>query len=234
MKESDLFAPIMNLFAADGYTGDGEVGRVDILFEKDGLTTAVELKKTLDFRSIQQAAIDQKSCDFVYIGIFTPKNMRSRSFNDRLYLLKRLGIGLICVSEKSGRAEIVSNPIVSELSGFKAHNRKKQASLKVELSQRRMKNNTGGVSKTPLMTAYKENALLILDCLRQMGGSGSCADIRKLSGLDNVTPVLYNNYYGWFCKVKKGVYSISESGRQALAEYADTIEKMAEHKQINT
>ena len=223
MKESDLFEPIKRYFEANGYTGDGEVASIDLYLEKDGLTTAVELKKALDFRSIQQAALDQKTCDFVYIGIFRPKDLRSRSFRDRLYLLKRLGIGLICVSARSGAVEVVSEPLVSEISNFQRYHKDRAEAIKAEFKKRKLKTNTGGVSQTPLLTAYKEDALMLLETMGELGGQASCKRLRELSGIANATKILYDNYYGWFENVSRGTYKISAVGSKALEEYNDEI-----------
>lgn len=223
MKESDLFSPIKEYFEENGYTGDGEVASIDLFLEKDGLTTAVELKKSLDFRSIQQAALDQKTCDFVYIGIFRPRDLNSRSFKDRIYLLKRLGIGLICVSARSGAVEVVSEPLVSEISNFQRYHKDKTEAIKAEFKKRKLKANTGGVNRTRLMTAYKEEALLLLETLGELGGQASCKRLRELTGIAKSTSILYDNYYGWFENVSKGVYKISAIGFEALEEYNDEI-----------
>lgn len=76
--------------------------------EKDDESVAVELKVTLDFKAVQQAALRRKITDHVFIGIFKPKNMNSHSFKDKTYLLKRLGIGLIVVSKRSKMVELVN------------------------------------------------------------------------------------------------------------------------------
>ena len=98
--EKDLFLPIKAYFEAYGYTCDGEVQDIDLYMEKGDESVAVELKQELDFKAVQQAALRQKLTDTVYIGIFKPKDMGRRAFQDKLYLLKRLGIGLIVVSRR--------------------------------------------------------------------------------------------------------------------------------------
>ncbi len=223
VKESDLFLPIKRIFTEDGYQGDGEVAGIDLYLEKDGRSTAVELKKELDFRAIQQAALDQKTCDFVYIGIFRPKDLFSGRTQDKLYLLKRLGIGLICVSRRTGAAEILLDPVVSELSAFQVRHKGDTAAVRTEFKNRRVKNNTGGVNKTRLMTAYKEESLLILQALNSLGGQAGCRQVRELSGCAKSTDILYHNYHGWFENVSKGVYRISDKGFAALTEYAETL-----------
>lgn len=225
MKESDLFGPVKQFFTDDGYCGDGEVAGIDLYLERDGMSTAVELKKTLDFKAIQQAALDQRVCDFVYIGIFRPKDLYSKSGKDKLYLLKRLGIGLICVSARSGRVEVVSEPLVSELSAFQNRHKDKAASVRNEFKNRKARNNTGGVNRTGLLTAYKEQSLLLLYALERLGGTGSGKQLRELTGIEKSRPILYNNYNGWFEHVSKGLYGVSEKGRAALAAYREEIEK---------
>lgn len=226
LKESDLFEPLKSYFEENGYKGDGEVGSIDLYLEKDGYTTAVELKKTLDFKSVQQAALDQKTCDFVYIGIFRPRDLYSGSGRDKLYILKRLGIGLICVSPKSGLIEVVCEPFVSEISNFQKYHKDKTESLKNEFRNRRIKSNTGGVNKTRLITAYKEESLLVLFYMVKLGGTAKSGEICKLTDNKNATRILYNNFNGWFDKLGKGLYSVNQNGLQALEEYGDVISKL--------
>ena len=85
--EKDLFLPIKAYFEAYGYTCDGEVQDIDLYMEKGDESVAVELKQELDFKAVQQAALRQKLTDTVYIGIFKPKDMGRRAFQDKLYLL---------------------------------------------------------------------------------------------------------------------------------------------------
>lgn len=225
MRESDLFEPIKKFFTDDGYCGDGEVEGIDLYLEKDGLTTAVELKKTLDFKSIQQAALDQKICDFVYIGIFRPKDLYSKTGRDKIYLLKRLGIGLICVSARSGHAEVISEPVVSELSAFQKRHKDRAAFVKEEFKNRKARSNTGGVNKTALLTVYKEQSLLLLYHLERLGGESSGKQLRELTGIQKSTSILYDNYNGWFERVSKGIYGISEKGLAVLTAYREEIKK---------
>ena len=217
--EKDLFEPIKTYFEGYGYTCDGEVHDIDLYMEKEDQSVAVELKVTLDFKALQQAALRQKITDFVFIGIFRPKDLFSKGFQDKLYLLKRLGIGLIVVSKRTHAVEIVLEPVVSELSNFQVHNQKKRIALASEFQRRKVKSNTGGVSKTKLITSYREDALLVLDALCELDGEASTKDIRTYSGIKKATAILYDNYYGWFEHVKPGIYRLSEEGYAALEEF---------------
>ena len=226
MQEKDLFVPIKTYFEQYGYVCDGEVNEIDLYMEKEDSGVAVELKLTLDFKSVQQAALRQKITDIVYIGIVRPRDMFSHSFKDKLYLLKRLGIGLIVVSPKSKAVEIINEPVVSELSVYQSRNKNKKKALSVEFQKRKVKNNIGGVNKTKLITGYREEALLVLDALISLGGTATTRSIREQSGVEKTTTILYNNYYGWFYNVKKGTYSVRDTGFSALQEYKDTVEKL--------
>ena len=73
--ERDLFLPIKTYFENFGYVCDGEVKGIDLYMENGEKNVAVELKQTLDFKSVQQAALRQKITDIVYIGIFKPKDI---------------------------------------------------------------------------------------------------------------------------------------------------------------
>ncbi len=221
--EQDLYGPIKVFFEEKGYLCDGEVDDMDMYMEKDGESLAVELKVSLDFKAVQQAALRQKITDFVYIGIFKPKNMGSGSFKDKLYLLKRLGIGLIVVSKRSGTVEIVSEPVVSELENFKKRNKNKKAHASKEFNKRLTKNNVGGVRGTKIISSYREEALLVLDALTELGGEASTRDVKKLSKVDRATAIMYDNHYGWFENVKKGSYRVTDRGYDALEEFEDTI-----------
>lgn len=220
--EKDLFGPIKKYFESFGYVCDGEVMDIDLYMEKGDESIAVELKQTLDFKSVQQAALRQKLTDTVYIGIFKPKKY-TKEFQNKVYLLKRLGIGLIVVSKRLHTVDVISDPVVSELSTFQKRNKQKKARLSKEFNRRKAKNNTGGVTGTKLITSYREETLLVLDALMELGGEGKTKDIKEVSKVSNATKILYANYYGWFENVSKGVYRVTEKGFDALEEFERTM-----------
>ena len=221
--ERDLFLPIKTYFENFGYVCDGEVKGIDLYMENGEKNVAVELKQTLDFKSVQQAALRQKITDIVYIGIFKPKDLYSSAFKNKLYLLKRLGIGLIVVTKRGQTVEIVSEPIVTELSSFQKRNVGKRKALSEEFHKRKTKNNIGGANGTKLITGYREDALLVLDALIALAGEGSSRKVREVSGVANATRIMYQNYYGWFCNVSTGYYKVTETGRNALEEFSGVI-----------
>ena len=152
-----------------------------------------------------------------------PKNLRSRENREKIYLLKRLGIGLIVVSKRSNRAEIISEPVVSELASFKVRNKKKKTALEKEFTKRKVRSNVGGVTGTKLMTGYREDALLVLDSLNELGGEASPRAIKAICNVEKTPNILRDNHYGWFVHADKGLYALSDKGCEALKEYEDSI-----------
>lgn len=225
--EKDLFGPIKQFFEKEGYVCDGEVKDIDMYMEKPGegpqSGVAIELKVSLDFRALQQAALRQKVVNTVFIGIFKPKDLRTHAFHDKVYLLKRLGIGLIFVSKRSGAVEIYNEPVVTEISKYQSQNKKKKEIISAEFQKRKAKNNVGGVTGTKLITSYREDALLVLDALAELGGEATTKEVRALSKIDRATNIMHSNHYGWFAGVSKGVYRIRQAGYDALEEFEDAL-----------
>lgn len=228
--EKELFSPIKNFFEEQGFIGDGEVRSIDLYMEKEGQGVAVELKETLDFKAVRQAALRQKTVETVFIGIFRPKDLYSASFRDRLYLLQRLGIGLILVSRRTNNVEIFIEPVVKELSLYQQRNRSEKKRLATELQKRKSKMNTGGINKTKIITGYREDALLVLHALHLLGGSADTKSIRAKSGVQKSTTILHDNYYGWFANEARGKYSLRKEGEAALTEYREVLKKLNNHE----
>ncbi|HIL84272.1 MAG TPA: hypothetical protein EYG52_12275, partial [Pseudomonadales bacterium] len=83
--------------------------------------------------------------------------------------------------------------------------------LLTEVADRSGDYNVGGSTKTTLMTAYRENAILIACCLSKLGPS-SPKSLRNLGTGDKTTSILSANHYGWFQRVEKGVYELTDQG----------------------
>jgi hypothetical protein len=224
--ERDLFGPVKEYFEKQGYICDGEVEDIDLYMEKGEEHVAVELKVDLDFKALRQAALRQKYVETVYIAIFKPKSLRNTAYRDKLYLLKRLGIGLLLVSKKSLGVQVANEPLVTELSVYQKQNRNKKKKLTAEFSKRRTKNNVGGVRGEKLISAYREDALLVLDACAELGGEVKGREVRKLCNIEKTADILRSNYYGWFEKIETGVYRVTDAGYAALEEFEDTVYKL--------
>ena len=73
------------------------------------------------------------------------------------------------------------------------------------------------------MTRYREDALMVLDALRGLGGEASPREISEASGAEKTSGILRDNHYGWFTHPGRGIYGISPDGEAALKEYADAL-----------
>jgi hypothetical protein len=222
--EIDLYNPVRDVFIEHGYTVRSEVKDCDITAIKDEELIVVELKKNLSVSLLAQAVRRQKAADLVYIAVPKPKKAFANSkWQDICHLIRRLELGLILVSfkGKKGFVEIPIHPIPFDREKSKKINKKKRDIIIKEAKARFMDFNVGGSSGKKLLTAYRENAIFIACCLIQFGAL-SPKKLREL-GADSkrTTSILSENYYGWFEKIGRGLYSINETGKEALVQYKE-------------
>ncbi|MCD8091159.1 MAG: DUF2161 family putative PD-(D/E)XK-type phosphodiesterase [Clostridiales bacterium] len=209
--EADLYEPVKTLFENEGYEVKGEVKGCDLVCRRENEIIVCELKLHFNLKLVYQL-LDRKTLSpAVYGAVLIPKRKSGRK--NILRLMKEIDCGLIFVSEETEIPEVVFNP---KGSSFKNNRRTKK--LKAEFENRSFENK-GGVNKTAIMTAYKEQSIKLL-CYLEALGEASPAELRKLGFGANVRNILYNNYYGWFVKLRRGVYGLSDLGRQA-AEYKE-------------
>jgi hypothetical protein len=70
----------------------------------------------------------------------------------------------------------------------------------------------GGSTRQPIMTAYRQQALACAAAL-----SRAPARPRDLKNdAPDAAKILLRNVYGWFVRVERGRYALSDSGRAAL------------------
>ena len=65
------------------------------------------------------------------------------------------------------------------------------------------------------MTAYRQCALACVAALAQ--GPRSPRDLK--ASIPDAPRILYGNVYGWFARVERGVYDLTEAGRGALLRW---------------
>ncbi|MHC0037527.1 DUF2161 domain-containing phosphodiesterase [Pseudoneobacillus sp. C159] len=229
LLETDLYPPIRNYFSRKGYDVYGEVEHCDIVAVREAELIIIELKLSLTVDLLVQATNRQRLTDQVYIAIPKPKTkLNSKKWHDLLHLVRRLELGLIVVSFlKSGaRTDVVFEPTPFDRAKSKQRNKKKRERLLKEIHGRNGDHNIGGSSKTKLMTAYKENCIQISYLLEQHGPMSPKA-LRALGTGDKTLSILTKNYYGWFEKVARGVYRISEKGRLELGNFPEIVQYYA-------
>lgn len=224
--EVDLYKPIQNYFTEQGYGVYGEVNDCDIVAMKDDELIVIELKLTLNVELLIQASKRQRLTDQVYIAIPKPKyNLRSKKWKDVCHLIRRLELGLIIVLFEEGVAthvDIKISPAAFDRKKSMQRSKKKRDRLLKEIKGRHGNYNMGGSNKTKIMTAYKENCIHIACCLKRHGPL-SPKDLREMGTGDKTWTILNKNYYGWFEKMRRGVYAISEKGDSEMELHPELV-----------
>lgn len=222
-KETDLYLPVREAWIKAGYEVRAEVDDCDIVACRDDIWVVIELKLRLNLDVILQAADRQRRADEVWIAIPRNRQPLDRARWRRLiHLLRRLELGLMMVDLKRDPAEVQiilqAEPFDRERS--RQRYRRRQARMRSEFSARHGDRNTGGSTGRPLMTRYREQALLIAALLHQKGSS-SPAKLRQSGSGDQTQRILYDNHYHWFERISRGVYGLTADGAAALKQHAD-------------
>ncbi|MGK9054599.1 DUF2161 domain-containing phosphodiesterase [Neorhizobium petrolearium] len=218
--ETSLYQPVKTFLESFGYEVKGEVGGCDLvgLSETDPPVVVVcELKLSFNLELILQAVDRANASDEVWIAARVSAKGRGREA-DRRYrdLCRRLGIGMLGVSD-AGEVSV----IVSAVSRMPRTNPKRRTRLVKEHRKRRGDPAVGGSTKIPVMTAYRQQALACAAALA--GGPLRPRDMKAAA--PNAGSILLANYYGWFERVEKGVYALTDLGHQALERWpqADVV-----------
>jgi hypothetical protein len=213
--ESALYLPIKRFLEAQGFTVKGEIGGCDIVALRDGeppLLVVTELKLSFTLDLVLQGVDRTASCDEVWLAIRASAKGRGREGDGRVKKLCRmLGFGLLLVSP-AGRVD----PLVEPVAWTPRANRKRRASLIREHGRRIGDPTLGGsTTKAPRMTAYRQQALVCVEALAS--GPAKPKDLRPKA--PDAAAILQSNYYGWFERVERGVYTLTDAGRAALAQW---------------
>ncbi|MBK1813001.1 hypothetical protein JHL18_20460 [Clostridium sp. YIM B02505] len=223
LLEEELYKPVREYLSSIGYDVKAEVGNCDVFAMKDDKVAVVELKKGLTIELLVQATNRQKFADLVYVAIPKPKiNFFSKKWKDICNLIKRLQLGLILVSKKDSKYEvkIAIEPAPFDIKKSINSGKKKRNRLVKEFKGRTLEDNVGGSKGKKLMTAYREQSIKIAEYMME-NGQTSAADLAK-SGFNHkkAYSIIYKNYYGWFNKLNKGMYELSEAGVEELKKRA--------------
>ncbi len=218
MTETDLARPLSDWLSAQGYTVRSEVKDCDIAALRGDELLIVEIKKSLNLALIVQAAERQRMTDRVYVAVPRPANKWKwwRENRGVFHLLRRLELGLILVSPSNPGVDVVfpPKPLVRRR---RAPSRR---AVVAEIAGRLADFNTAGSNRTPLVTAYRESAVHVACALRGRGGMAP-AELRRLGTGPKTQSILRNNVYGWFERLDRGLYRLSERGLRELKDYPE-------------
>jgi hypothetical protein len=216
--ESSLYLPVKRFLEKLGFEVKGEVCGCDLVAVRGGETPVViigELKLTFTLELILQAVDRTAACDEVWLAVRASRRGRGREHDPRVRKLCRfLGFGLLCVSAR-GTVDVLVEPVP-----WRPRRDGKRRSRIVEEHRRRHGDPVaGGSTRQPIMTAYRQQALACAAALAQ--GAARPRDLQP--ALPDAPKILLRNVYGWFVRVERGIYALSDSGRAALARQGDQI-----------
>jgi hypothetical protein len=223
IRETDLYAPIKLLLEGQGYEVKGEIGSADVVGVRgDEEPVIVELKTGFSLSLFHQGIDRQSLSDNVYVAV---PQLKTKAFRGSLKanksLCRRLGLGLISVRLKDGHSEIHIDPAPYRPRKSKP----KQARMLREFARLVGDPNMGGATRQGLITAYRQDALRCIRILTQSGPL-KAAEVSKLSQVEHARRLMADNHYGWFERVKTGIYGLSPKGCEAVNDYADEIERI--------
>ncbi|MGO6904820.1 DUF2161 family putative PD-(D/E)XK-type phosphodiesterase, partial [Rhizobium ruizarguesonis] len=98
-------------------------------------------------------------------------------------------------------------------------NPKRRSRLVKAHQRRRGDPAVGGGSRAPIMTAYRQQALLCASALD--GGVERPRDMK--AQVPNAGRILLDNVYGWFERKEKGVYALTPAGQAALLRWPQIV-----------
>ena len=206
MTEAALYPAVKRFLASRGYDAKGEVGGCDIVATSPAdptrlVITEMKLGLTLD---LLLQAVDRLPCaDELWIAV--PATTKGRDRDPRARKLCRLlGLGVLAVSLARGTVEVLAEPTPYRP---RPNLRRRRALLK-EHAARQGDPSPGGTRGTPIMTAYRQDALACAARLLQ----GPLPTKALKTETPRATSILYRNVYGWFERRGRGVYALTPAG----------------------
>jgi hypothetical protein len=216
--ETSLYLPVKGFLKAAGYVVKGEIGGCDLVGLSEGeppVVVVCELKLSFNLELVLQAVDRAAMSDEVWIAARVSAKGRGREADKRYRdLCRRLGIGMLGVSD-NGEVSV----IVSSVSPMPRTDPKRRSRLVREHQRRRGDPAVGGGSRAPVMTAYRQRALICAAALQQ--GLVRPRDMKALA--PDAGKILLGNVYGWFERQDKGVYALTPSGEAALIRWPQSV-----------
>jgi hypothetical protein len=225
LREVDLYEPVKTFLEAQGYAVKAEVSGCDVVAVRGNEPpVVVELKTRFNLELLLQAADRLSVSDTVYIAVADGPRSGLRGRGRRaLKLCRMLGFGVLLVRlPKTGAGHVtpVQDPGIYQ----PRRNPRRAKRLLKEFVERVGDPNTGGATRMPIITAYRQTALRLVASLED--GGASTRELRTRTGIEHASAILQRNVYGWFDRVARGVYALSPKGREAAVLYREVIDRL--------
>lgn len=212
--ETSLYVPVKRFLEGLGFEAKGEVKGCDLVALDQGTPVAMviaELKLTFTLDLVLQAVDRTAVADEVWLAVGASRRGRGREADPRVKKLCRyLGFGLLSVFA-SGRVEVLVEP-----APWKPRRDGKRRSRIVDEHRRRQGDPTsGGSTRRPIMTAYRQQALTIAAALEP--APKRPRDLKLIA--PDAPAILQRNVYDWFTRLERGIYGLTDAGRAALVKW---------------
>jgi hypothetical protein len=211
--ETALYLPVKRFLEKLGFTVKGEIGGCDLVAlsgDEPPIVVIGELKLSFNLELILQAVDRAGACDEVWLAAKFSERGKGRESDARYRnLCRRLGFGMLAVT-KSGVVEVIVSPTTVPRRDLKRRSR-----LIAEHRKRQGDPALGGSTRAPIMTAYRQQALACASAL--LHGPRKVRDLKP--AIPDAPKILLHNVYGWFDRVERGIYSLTDSGRAALKRW---------------
>lgn len=222
MLETSLYSPVKSFLEGLGFEVKGEIGGCDLVaLSADAPPIAVicELKLRFNLELVLQGVDRAAAADEVWLAARMSPRGKGREGDKRFRnLCRRLGFGMLGIFD-DGRVEI----LVSPAAPAPRRDPKRRSRLVNEHRRRQGDPVAGGSTRAPIMTAYRQDALRCATAL--VDGPKRPRDITPLVG--RAPKILQDNVYGWFARVDRGVYELTQAGREALLRWPQTLPETA-------
>jgi hypothetical protein len=222
-REIELYQPVKAFLEAQGYAVKAEVSQCDVVaIRGNEPPVVVELKMRFNLELLLQAVDRLSFSDTVYIAVADGSGLRGRG-KRALKLCRMLGFGVLLVqlSETGvGHVTSVQDPGLYQ----PRRNPRRAKRLLKEFIERIGDPNTGGMTRMPIVTAYRQTALRLVAQLET--GEATTKQIRAETGIGQASAILQRNVYGWFDRTARGVYALSPKGREAAVLYREVIARV--------
>lgn len=234
--ETELSQPVKQLFESMGYEVKSEVLNCDLVASRGDLEDPViiELKKSMSVALLLQGMQRQRISPNVYIAVEKRKKPR-KEWKQTIELCQRLGLGLITVQffkTLKPRVEVCCDPggppeTLPSAARSRSLQRRRSARLMKEFHGRSGDYNIGGSTRRKIVTAYREQSLFCA-YLTEKHGIVTPKQLKQLSGFDQADRMLQRNVYGWFERIERGKYALTDAGKEALTIYQDIVKERFE------
>jgi hypothetical protein len=221
--ETALYLPVKRFLENLGFTVKGEVRGCDLVALSSGDPPVVvigELKLSFNLELLLQAVDRAAACDEVWLAARMSARGRGRESDARYRnLCRRLGFGMLAVTD-SGQVEVIVKPATTA----PRRDPKKRSRLVAEHNRRKGDPTAGGSTRSPIMTAYRQQALACAAALAL--GPRKVRELKP--DIPNAANIMRANFYGWFERTERGVYGLTDAGRAALKRWPQQVMEIAD------